>query len=304
MNDVNDAVYSYSKLHMFDTCPLSYKYNYIDKVERVTPVYFLKGLIAHKILELYGKYKDVDEALSKTIEKYGSYELTMDTFHDIKEYLTESFFQNTEYFECPIQFDIVDNNNQTKHIYGVIDRIDYDEKNDLYEIIDYKYGSSNYTVNNSIQATLYVLGFFEVFKVNSVKFTYINVKKKNVSSKIFYKNEVNKTYVLSLINNIENAVQTNIFPPKVGDNCLVCQYSYICPAFRVYIQNGTALKISNIEELIDNYVLLNEKVNTEKKMLYKIEEILRKYMSYNKTDVIESNNYKIVNSDKLTVTKK
>ncbi len=304
MNDLNETVYSYTKLHMFDICPLSYKFNYIDKIERIPPAYFLKGLISHKILEMYGKYRDVDVALSKTIEKYGSFELTMDTFHDIKDYLVESFFKNAKYFEYPIQFDIVDDNNQKRRIYGVIDRIDYDEESGLYEIIDYKYGNTNYTVNNSIQTTLYVLGFFEVFNVDSVKFSYINVKKKNVSSKIFYKNEVNKTYILSLINNIENAVKTNIFPPKVGDNCLVCQYAYMCPAFRVYIQNGTALKISNIEELVDNYVMLNEKINTEKKMLYKIEDMLRKYMSYNKTNVLESNNYKIVVNDKITITKK
>jgi len=183
------AVYSHSKIEIFEQCRLKFKYRYIDKIipEIAKSIEAHLGEIVHKTLEwLYiqvmekriPSINDVISFYSKKWEENYSPDMQIfnkslsakDYFNRGVEFLVNYYMKyhpfqdNTIATEKRIEINL--DKNGEKKLIGFIDRLVNNIENNEIEIHDYKTGSSIITkekVENSRQLSIYSLAIKEIF---------------------------------------------------------------------------------------------------------------------------------------------
>ncbi len=255
------AVYSHSRLSVFEQCPYRYKLKYIDKVPPVikeTIEAFL-GKIVHSSLEWFhkqimeNKTPKLDELIKVYLDNWQK------SFHD-EIHLVKRDYDHQDYLERGVKF-LIDYYNENypfdeniialekrvkilldeerKHwIIGYIDKLVYNEKTGEYEVHDYKTANSLPTIEkieNDRQLALYALAVKELFgedKEVKLIWHYLSFNKKIYSRRTNNALENLKKEILKIIEIIES---TKEFPPNPSILCEWCEYKPICPfAKRVY----------------------------------------------------------------------
>lgn len=89
--DISEAVFSFSKLKTFETCPYSWYDIYVNKAERIQNAFSQYGTLAHSILERYAVGKKTGES------KLLTWELVSLLNDEFKDAITESFPKNPYY---------------------------------------------------------------------------------------------------------------------------------------------------------------------------------------------------------------
>lgn len=330
-------IYSHSKLSCFETCPLKYKFIYIDKIEREQQgVEAFLGSRFHETMEkLYKDLKckvySLEELLAFYDANWGKEwtdnvvitkkDRTAQDYKNIGRKCVEDYYKRYSPFnqsrvlglERDVLVDLVGDGKYK--LRGFIDRIAQAE-DDTYEIHDYK--TSGYLpvqkdVDADRQLALYQIGIESMW--NDVKKTkliwhYVVFDKELTSTRTKEQLGQLKKDTIALIDKVE---ETKEFLPNESNLCEWCVYPDLCPK-RKHFYKVEALPVN--EYLKDDGVKLTntfakftakkreyqEQVDEVEKEIDKVKEAAIKYAQKEGVEVIKGSDYKLKVSEKQKVT--
>jgi putative RecB family exonuclease len=253
--------FSYSKLNVFLTCPLQFKYKYIDKLrdKEITDnyaTYLGRGM--HECLQwLYGnKDKEwssleskwialssrmIGEANEKTPEVFREMD-TCSMFKNQGRKILRNYYEgNQKEFQSPDhstialeKFFITTFKEFT--LTGVIDKVEK-IKNTIY-IVDYKTGKPRpqQEVDENLQLSFYAVACRRAgLALGNIEFCMDYVKHNTRIMTTRSIDDVKKLYYV--LREVYDKINNNKFDPTPGDSaCRYCEHKKICPAFSIVEQ--------------------------------------------------------------------
>jgi len=333
------TIYSHSRMEAFKSCPLKYKFNYIDRIKREEEsIEAFLGSRFHKVMEkiykdlLFKKYS-LDELLifyhNDWDNNYHDKVIIVDKERKAKDYkeigkkFVEDYYKRYYPFNHGVILGIerevlinLEDNGQEYKLRGIIDRIE--QTNDgTYEIHDYKTSKTfpeQSKMDEDSQLALYQLGIQNMWKdVYQVELVwhYVAFDKEIRSKRTEEELEELKKDILHWIKQIE---ATQEFLPKESTLCGWCYYQDICPLHKHEYLVGTlpVNKYLNNEgvQLVNEFTRLdNEKKSYQAKIkeieeeLNKIKEAVIQYAGNIGVDVVIGSDHKlkISSSEKIIV---
>jgi len=282
--------FSHSRIGSFETCPLQYKFQYIDKVEveQEDTVETFLGKYVHSALEklyrdlLHEKSNSLKELLQffndqwkenwNPTVKINRKEYTADNYRKMGERFITDYYNHYKPFN---QGKVIGLETQDmisldpEHKFHVrIDRL-VDLGNGVYEIHDYKTNNSlpkQEYLDNDRQLAMYstwVLQNFKDVKKIRLVWHFLAFDKEMESSRSILELEELKKEVLLQIKKIESAAD---FPANESALCNWCAFYSICPRFKHLIEVeqkpvNEFLNDSGVK-LVNEYVKYKDELDT------------------------------------------
>lgn len=261
--------YSFSKIGSFEKCKLQYKYRYIDKLRlRVETIEAFMGIIVHEALkefydfvknkiikpkkwllykydELWKKdYNDSIKIMKKEFSAEDYYEkgkkCLMDYYEEYKPFDQTKIVKTEEYVSCKLKQD-----SQEYRFAGIIDRLDWNDKEKIFEIHDYKTSATLMTqeeADQDFQLSLYQLALLsrwpEAEKTKLI-WHFLLFNKQIESSRT--KEQLMEIQSLA-VDKIKAIEACEEFPPHKSALCDWCDFQQICPLWK------HAKKMEKLEE--------------------------------------------------------
>ncbi len=289
------AVYSYSRLEAFKSCPLKYKFTYVDRIKRrIDGIEAFMGSRVHEVLEkLYTDLKY--QKLNTLQELHGDFEArwgrewhdnivirkidyTADNYFEMGRKCISDFYDRYYPFnhamtlglEKEVRFSL--DPEGLYQMIGYIDRLDQNADG-FYEIHDYKCSGScpeQPHFDKDRQLALYQIALGQVFTdVKDVELVwhYLVFDKEFRSRRVPNQLETLKTDTIELIKMIE---ATEEFKPTESPLCDWCDYPDLCPKQKHFFAIG---QLPVNEYLNEPGVVLVDKLSEleEKKKAFKAE---------------------------------
>ncbi len=284
------TVYSISRIRTFDDCPLRYRYRYIDRIEteEETVEAFLGRRVHEALQELYGFVKNgvvkPPEWLLETYERLWDKNLTPDVKIVRSDYSIEDYRRRgrkclEEYYrayapfdraktvdiEKKLMFTIRDGEDEVD-ILGYIDRLDWNDRDGIFEIHDYKTSGSlpsQEEADADEQLGLYQMAVRSEWpdaKDVRLVWHYLVFNKEIVSSRTAADLENLEKEIIRRVRGIEACAR---FDPRPGSLCDWCEFQKICPEWK----HAAAMKALPVNEylkdegvaLVARYAELEEK---------------------------------------------
>ncbi len=257
-------LYSYSRLSTFESCPLKYKFHYVEKMSPEEELEGIEAFLGSRVHETFEKLY-----FSKKLAKILPLEAVLEFFerkwrenwHEGVQVVREGF-EPVDYFnlgkrmvkdyyervfvnddsttialEKRVEVDLGDG----YKLQGYIDRLAC-SKNGFYEIHDYK--TSGYLppqryVDADRQLALYQIGVQNDYKdAKKVKLIWhYTAFNKDLESKRTKKDIARvKKETIAVIKQIERALEKNKFPPSKSELCDWCGFRSLCPLWKHVIR--------------------------------------------------------------------
>jgi putative RecB family exonuclease len=299
--------YSPTRLSAFDGCKLQYKYYYIDKIPSdIEAIETFRGSMVHMILEEFyklvkgGAIRPLDWVLDKYKELWDK-NYTED-IKIVKKALNEKDYFNKgkqaliDYYDRYKPFNqtkIVDTermlgftikyNGSEYYFHGKLDRLDWNDKDNIFEIHDYKVTNSLMTqeeADTDWQLGLYHIALKDkwpdILKVRLVWHSLL-FNKEIVSYRTEKELGELKKALIDKIIEIESCAD---FPPKKSALCDWCSYQNICPLWK-HPKEMETLPVNEYKndpgvKLVTKYAELEEAKKELKEKMYSIEEEQKK----------------------------
>lgn len=295
--------YSPSKLGAFNGCKLQYKYKYIDNLKSdLTTIENFLGSRVHETLENF--YKLVKnshiESLEWVLKEYENLwkknfddsikiirkDLTAeDYFNKGKQCLVDYYnsykpFNQTKIVEIEYHADFEIEDNGSKYLFnGYLDRLDWDDKNSIFEIHDYKTSAKLMTqeeADNNWQLGLYHLALKEKWPdTQKVKLIWhaLPFNKEIISHRT---NDQLKELQKGLIEKVKEIQSCSDFPSKKSALCDWCDFQNICPLWK-HPKEMEEISVNEYKKdpgvkLVAAYKELDEKKSELQEEIEKIEE--------------------------------
>jgi len=255
--------YSYSKINLFNSCSLKYKFLYVDKnYKKDEGVEAFLGKLIHETLEWIYKKKIEENKTYYSLDSIVNFykEAWNDNWHYnilkykyIKrkkvDYFTSGvnflvkyyqifgpgFNQNAYKVEEKIEFDL-----RGYTIKAIIDRIDREEPNKMH-IIDYKTGKkmlSDKKMKEDMQMGIYGLGLSSIFpETNEIMLSHYYLATNQFVS-VNLSDIDTKSFSDGLIDNIQKIEETESEETYVANESKLCNWCYYwkeCP-----VKNGSS----------------------------------------------------------------
>jgi len=285
---------------MFETCPLQYKFNYIDKIEREEEgVEAFLGSRFHEVMEKL--YKDLKCKVYTAKELLSYYDTqwqkewsdavvvtrkdrTADDYKNIGRKCIEDYYKRYYPFDqgrvLGLERNIlIDLDIAGKYkLRGFIDRISQ-APDDTYEIHDYKtsgYLPDQKHFDEDRQLALYQIGIESMWsdvKKAKLIWHYVVFDKEIASTRTKEQLEKLKLNTVSLIDQIES---TEEFLPKESGLCEWCVYPDLCPK-RKHLFKVAELPVNEYKKepgvkLVSQYEMLEKEKSGLKEKILAIEE--------------------------------
>lgn len=319
--------FSHTKIGSFETCPLQYKYAYIDriKVEVEDTVETFLGSRVHEALEKLYRDKKFERLMS--LEELLAYynklwkeewkdsvvivkkEYTQENYRKIGERCLSDYYKRHKPFDRGRIIglettDLMPLDEEGKYKFHIrIDRL-MDMGNGVYEVHDYKTGSSlpkQEELDQDRQLAVYSLWVrqqFKDFKKVRLVWNYVAFDKEMDSHRTEEQLETLRKETLAKIKEIESAEE---FPADVSRLCDWCLYKGICPMWKHEGQleerpeneylNDPGLK------LVDEYVRIKGELDEHRKgadeKLEKLKQALIAFCTKEEVSVIFGSENKI-----------
>lgn len=238
--------YSFSRLNLFESCPMAFRLKYIDKVPEVQGEALAFGSLIHTIIATYSKHclecgvqTDVTEI--PEIVKQCFYEipagLVSSRFGDVlamAQYFADTHMANIQTLVGSEEWVQTWLSGKKFLFRGIIDRLDITE--DVATITDYKTDHQlrpESEVANDFQLAVYAwlvsLEYPQIKTFNvQLDFVRYNVQRGTTLEKAQLARVGEQ--ILGLIGQVEETITKKKFPPKPGHFCSWCGYSASCPA--------------------------------------------------------------------------
>ncbi|MBL7072692.1 MAG: PD-(D/E)XK nuclease family protein [Candidatus Omnitrophica bacterium] len=316
------AVYSHSRLSTFETCPLQFKYNYIDKIEREEQgIEAFMGTQFHNVMEKL--YEDLKFKTYKLEELLKMYDMNWDkefteSIIIVRKDRTAEDYKNAgkkcieDYYKRYYPFDqgrvvgieravSVDLNNDGRYkIRGFIDRL-VQADDGTYEIHDYKTSGhlpEQEQFDKDRQLALYQIGISDMWNdVSEVKLIwhYVIFDKEMVSIRSQEQLDDLRKSTIELIDKIESAEE---FLPQESTLCIWCSYQDVCPKkkhiYKVsdlppneYLEDSGVKLVEQYMDLEDKKEELKQEVSIIGKEQDKIKEAAIKFAEKEEVSVID-----------------
>lgn len=227
---------SYSKITTYLSCPLNFRFTYVDRLSQPVLPYHKLGNILHKTLNEYHRRRkemlpSFSEVLSFYREKWGKIpESQSKYFLDGREMLIKYYYETKakeensyfleQRFHIPINGVV---------ILGRLDRADR-LPNGSFEIIDYKTGKQLPTeeaLEQDLQLGLYHLVFE---KLTGISPKYLSFYFLRYGKKLTTQRDHNQLCrVMEIISKTAQGIGRGDFEPKEGKHCRYCGFTDCCP---------------------------------------------------------------------------
>lgn len=329
-------IYSHSRLSTFETCPLRYKFSYIDKIKREEEgIEAFLGSRFHEVMErLYRDLKFKPYSLKELLESYETRwdkeyndaivitkkDRTVQDYKIIGQKCIEDYYKKYRPFDqsrvLGLEREIlIDLNGDGKYkVRGFIDRV-AQAQDDTYEIHDYKTGGNlpeQKHFDADRQLALYQIGINNIWPdVGKTKLIwhYVVFDKEMSSSRTKEQLEELKKNTAALIDKIES---TEEFLPQESNLCEWCVYPDLCPKrkhlYKVealpvneYLNDAGVKLVNTFAKLDAQKHVLKDKIDKIDEEIDKIKEAAIKYAEKEKIEVIRGSDSKLKVSHKQKV---
>lgn len=313
---------SYSSLETYKNCPLKYKFQEIDKIRVPKNIEALFGSAMHSSLKYMFERSPLYPTIDQIIDffrnvwenKTSAFSMEEDG-EKIKAYYDEGILILKKFYKDnpPWNFNVVDSESRfqaeiedeksgEKHILaGIIDRIDKDRDDKVYEIIDYKTQKrmpSKDAIDQDLQMSIYHLGLMKRWPHLSpanikLSFYFLKHGEKISTSRSEEQLEKTKKAIIKTINEIEKRKADNYdFPPFPSALCDWCGYKQMCPMWKhLYDKFEAPSAKSEIEmkEIIKEYFELKKHNETNNERLDELKSIIYGFMDDQKIERVFGN---------------
>ncbi len=314
--------YSHSALSSYETCPLQYKFRYIDRIKRIFPsVESFMGSRVHEVLErlyrdvLMAKVPKLEELLAFYDEQWGKH--WQGGIQIVKENYGESDYRRLgsrcieNYYRRYHPFDdaktlalekrvsMTISEDDGYRIIGYIDRVAQADEG-VYEIHDYKTSGSlpeQSKLDEDRQLGLYQMAVEEIYRdARAIKLIwhYLVFDKAMKSSRTPEELQELRERIVALIREVESREE---FPPREGPLCPWCDYQDRCPVRKHLFKVAELPPEEYVQEsgvkLVNEYIRLQREKKEKEAELGKLKEAIVDYCSRNKITNLIGSNYKI-----------
>jgi RecB family exonuclease len=288
---------SYSALDTYQTCPLKYKYQYVDKIKEPKSKEAVFGTLLHSVLH----YVHSPALLAPSLEdavNFFSQNWNTDVWENeleeraafsqgvrmIQSYYAKNDPKDFTVVDLESRFEIGIGDDETgKHtIAGIIDRIDKTE--DGYEIIDYKTGKkmpSQEKVDGNLQLSIYLRAFLDRYPKEAERLDTITVSLYFLKHGVKLSSTRSKEQLALLERDfleVISHIEAGEFEPIVSPLCDWCGYQKICPMWKHKFAAERKMDSTEARAAIDDFIAARDEMAGTKRKLAELEEKLFAYM--------------------------
>lgn len=306
---------SYSALNTYQTCPLKFKFQELDKIRTPKGIEAIFGSTIHSALKYMFErnplYPTQDEVFDFFRNKWETQKDSMkdmdpDTekiFYNEGLNLLKRFYKanppwnfNVVDLESRFEVEIEDPVTKEKHtLAGIVDRIDKGQDDGIYEIIDYKTAKrmpSQDSTDSDLQMSIYHLGLIKRWPhllPENIKLSLYFLKhgEKISTTRSNKQLENTKKLILNKINEIEEKKKTNDFPPIPNALCDWCGYKQLCPMFKHLYSKAEAQGViseDEIKNVVAEYFELKDQNSKNTNRLDELKDIIYGFMNEQKIE--------------------
>ncbi|MDD3607673.1 MAG: PD-(D/E)XK nuclease family protein [Candidatus Moranbacteria bacterium] len=312
---------SFSALDTFQTCPLKYKFQEVDKIKTPKSPEAVFGSLVHSTMKFIHDGNFILPTQKQALDHF-SKNWNSEIFEDeiseriafaqgikiIQDYYKKNDPNKTQIVDLESRFTIkLPDKKETHLISGFIDRIDKVE--DGFEIIDYKTARklpSQELVDDNLQLLIYLLAFLDRYpdqKPENVKLSLYFLKHSTKLSTVKKVDQVEneKMKIIDLVNQIEGSS----FQPRVSPLCGWCGYQKICPMWKHKFRKNQEIKDGKEKEkekekIIDEYIEIQNKIKTLKKRVAELGEQIQEIMKEEEAERLFSGDMIIARTSRKT----
>ncbi len=294
---------SFSALNTFQSCPLKYKFQVIDKISTPKSPEAVFGTLIHSTLQFIHSGGFLPPTEQEALQFFAT-KWNPDVFTEELQERT-AFAQGVriiqQYFhkydpskiqivdlESRFSIELDDKEGDEKHfVSGFIDRIDKTE--DGYEIIDYKTSKKlppQEFVDNNLQLAIYLLAFLKRYpnfnEINKVKLSlfFVHHGEKLTTTKTKEQLQMVKDELLEVIHQVEESD----FPAVVTPLCAWCGYQKICPMWKHKFKKVVLTTDEEKRDAIKQYINAQENAKNERKKAGELQERILEIMEAEKAE--------------------
>jgi len=288
---------SFSRLTRFETCPLSYRLHYIDRLPAEPGLPLRFGKVVHAVLEHLLREVIEDERTSPlsedralellrdawAAEKLSGVEPFQEALHIVRDFIRaqgvidhRTVLAVEKEFRLPVgDFEVL----------GFIDRVDWVDDETI-EVIDYKTNHQLFTreeVDTSLQLSIYAAAAKRLWPwAKKVKLTFLmlrhGVRQETTRTEEQLADAL--TYVETLGRQTETATD---FPPRLNLNCSYCDHRKRCPAYAEALKGKRDFICESVDDLTA-VAREREEVARLSKALYarkaELEDVLKAHLKH------------------------
>lgn len=286
---------SYSRLSRFEQCPLSFKFQYVEKRQGEPGMPLRFGKVVHGALERLLREVidqertgplDEERALALFTEAWGAERLT--GLHEFGEGVAmvrafvraQGVVDHRDVLAVEKEFRLPAGRFT---VLGYIDRVDRIDDETI-EIVDYKTNRQLFTreeVDESLQMSLYELAARRMWPwVKNVRLSFVMLRHgvRQTTTRTSEQLEAAVAYVQTLGAMTE---AETVFAPRLGPNCVYCDHRASCPAYAEALTGRRTLFGADREDL-EAIAREREEVARLAKILYarksELEGVLREHL--------------------------
>jgi len=287
---------SYSALNTYQSCPLKYKYQAIDKIKVPKSKEAVFGSTLHEVMKFIHTPGILSPTLDQAMEHFsnrwnpavfnGSDEERAAFSQGVK--MIQDYYKKNN----PADFNIVNLESrfhfeigppENRHtISGIIDRIDRTENG--FEIIDYKTTKkmpNQEKVDNDIQLSVYLQAFLSNYPkekehLDKIKVSLYYLKHGVKLSAFRTPEQLQQSEQLFL--DIIKLIESGEFSPHVSPLCDWCGYQNICPMWKHKFKELRKIDTDEINRAIEEYIDLKSAMTVTKNRLAKLQKDILQYM--------------------------
>src|SRR4030042_3360335 len=303
---------SYSALDTYQTCPLKYKFQEIDRIKVPKSKEMVFGTVLHSTL----KFIHTPGILSPTLEQaldYFSKNWNSEVFSDeyeeraafsqgvqmIQDYYKKNDPSKTNIVDLETRFNIeIGDTKKTHTVAGIIDRID---KTDYgYEIVDYKTTKkmpSQEKVDNDLQLSIYLHAFLvrypkEMENLDKIKVSLYYLKHGVKLSSVRTFDQLKKSEQLFL--DTIKIIESGKFEPIISTLCDWCGYQNRCPMWKHKFKELRKIDTEEINKDIEKYIEIKSQSAETSAKLAELQQRISDYMDQEGVDQVFSDKGAII----------